>query len=239
VSGRLQGRITVITGASRGIGRAIAARFAAEGAKLVLLARTKGALEELDDEIRAAGHDAPTLLPADLREQGQIDRIGAALYERFKRLDVLVGNAGVLGPMRPLIHVEPAAWDDVLRINLTANWRIIRSFDPLLRLSDAGRAIFVSSTVASRPRAYWGPYAVSKAALEMLVRTYAAEIEKTPIRANLINPGPTRTRMRAEAFPGEDPMTLKTPDALGDLFVELAESGCKRHGEILDGSNLR
>jgi NAD(P)-dependent dehydrogenase (short-subunit alcohol dehydrogenase family) len=235
---RLEGRIAVITGASRGIGRAVAQRFAREGAHLILVARTQGALEELDDELRKEGYPASTLVPGDIADYAKIDQMGAAIYQRFGKLDILVANAGILGPMRPIHQVEPKAWEEVLAINLTANWRMIRSFDPLLRLSESGRAIFVSSGAAANARAYWGPYATSKAALEMLVRTYAAETVKTNIRVNLVNPGKTRTRMRAEAFPGENPMTLKAPDSLGDIFVTLAEAACTRHGEILDGNNL-
>ena len=230
--GRLEGRIAFVTGASRGIGRAVAKRFAAEGAHVVLLARTQGALEELDDEIREAGGQA-TLVPFDLTDFDQIDRTGAALFERFKRLDVLVGNAGVLGTMGPVAHMDPAVWEQVMAVNVTANWRLIRGFDPLLRASDAGRAIFVTSGAARGPRAYWGAYAVSKAALEMLVGTYAAEVTKTNVRVNLVEPGATRTAMRAEAYPGEDPLSLKEPDGLTDVFVALAEPACDRHGELV------
>ncbi len=229
---RLEGRIAFVTGASRGIGRAVAKRFAAEGAHVVVLARTQGALEELDDEIREAGGQA-TLVPFDLTDFDQIDRTGAALFERFKRLDVLVGNAGVLGTMGPVAHMDPAVWEQVMAVNVTANWRLIRSFDPLLRASDAGRAIFVTSGAARGPRAYWGAYAVSKAALEMLVGTYAAEVTKTNVRVNLVDPGATRTAMRAEAYPGEDPLSLKEPDSLTDVFVALAEPACDRHGELV------
>ena len=229
---RLKGRIAFVTGASRGIGRAVARRFAAEGAHVVLLARTQGTLEELDDEIGKTGGQA-TLVPLDLTDFDRIDRVGAALFERFKRLDVLVGNAGVLGTMGPVAHMDPAVWSQVMAVNVTANWRLIRSFDPLLRASDAGRAIFVTSGAARRPRAYWGAYAVSKVALEMLVGTYAAEVTKTNVRVNLVDPGATRTAMRAEAYPGEDPLSLKDPDSLTDVFVALAEPACDRHGELV------
>lgn len=230
--GRLKGRIAFVTGASRGIGRAVARRFAAEGAHVVLLARTQGALEELDDEIGNTGGKA-TLVPLDLTDFDHIDRAGAALFERFKRLDVLVGNAGVLGTMGPVAHMDPAVWSQVMAVNVTANWRLIRGFDPLLRASDAGRAIFVTSGAARGPRAYWGAYAVSKAALEMLVGTYAAEVTKTNVRVNLVDPGATRTAMRAEAYPGEDPLSVKEPDSLTDVFVALAEPACERHGELV------
>ena len=231
--GRLAGRIAVITGASRGIGAAVARRFAAEGARLVLIARTVGGLEELDDQIREAGGPGATLVPLDLRESDAIDRLGASLYERFGHLDILVGNAAVLGTLSPLGHIEPAAWAEVMDINLTANWRLIRSLDPLLRRSQAGRAIFVSSGAAAAPHAYWGAYAASKAGLEMLVKTYAAELAKTEVRANLIDPGAVRTAMRAKAFPGEDPQSLPAPEEITERFVELAEARCARNGEVV------
>jgi len=232
-SKRLDGRIALITGASRGIGAAVAKRFAEEGAHLVLTARTPGALEEIDDQVRAGGGGAATLVPMDLTDFDAIDRLGAAIYERFKRLDVLIGNAGVLGTLGPLAHTEPAVWDRVMAVNVTANWRLIRSMDPLLRASAAGRAVFVTSTVAREARAYWGAYAISKGALEMLALIYAAEVVKTNIKVNVLNPGGTRTAMRAEAFPGEDPMTLKTAESITGFFVELAEAACTRHGEVI------
>ena len=231
--GRLAGRIALVTGASRGIGAAVARRFTAEGAHLVLVARTVGGLEELDDEIRKAGGRAATLVPLDLREHEALDRLGASLHERFGRLDILVGNAGLLGTLSPLGHVKPGDWDDVLAVNLTANWRLIRSLDPLLRDSDAGRAIFVTSGITAGATAYWGPYAVSKAALEMLALTYAAETEKTRVRVNLLSPGVLRTKMRAQAFPGENPESLPAPEAVTGLFVELASPSCQRHGEVV------
>jgi NAD(P)-dependent dehydrogenase (short-subunit alcohol dehydrogenase family) len=238
--GRLAGRVALITGASRGIGAAVARRFAAEGAQVVLAARTVGGLEEVDDEIRAAAREAgeaeprgATLVPLDLRQHDDIDRLGGSLYERFGRLDVLVANAGVLGPLSPLGHVAPEAWAEVMDVNVTANWRLIRSLDPLLRQSEAGRAIFVSSGAAALATAYWGPYAVSKAALETLAKTYAAETVKTAVRVNVLRPGVLRTAMRARAFPGEDPMSLEPPEAVAGLFVELAETACTRHGEVV------
>jgi len=233
-NGLLEGRLAVITGASRGIGAAVARRFAAEGAQLVLIARTVGALEELDDEIRAAGGKQPVLVPHDLRDHDGLDRLGASLNERYGKLDILVGNAGILGPLTPVGHIPPKIWDEVMAVNVTANYRLIRSLDPLLRRSEAGRAIFVTSGAASGRNAYWGPYAVSKAALEALVRSYAAEITKTGVKANLLSPGPIRTAMRAAAFPGEDPETLRPPEAVTDLFVELASPACSRNGEVVE-----
>jgi len=231
--GRLAGRIALVTGASRGIGAALARRFAAEGAHLVLIARTVGGLEEIDDEIRRAGGQGATLVPLDLREFDALDQLGASLYERFGHLDVLVGNAGVLGTLSPMGHISPQTWAEVLDVNLTANWRLIRSLDPLLRQSDAGRAIFVTSGAAAHPHAYWGAYAVTKAALEMLVKIYAAEITKTKVKANLIDPGAVRTAMRAEAYPGEDPMSLPGPEDITDVFVDLADPACERNGEVV------
>ena len=212
--GRLTGRIALITGASRGIGAAVAERFAAEGARLVLVARTVGGLEEIDDAVRAASGERATLVPLDLRQFDMIDQLGASLYERFGHLDIVVGNAAVLGTLSPVGHVQPATWDETLETNLTANWRLIRSLDPLLRKSKAGRAIFVTSGAASGAFPYWGPYAASKAALESLVRTYAAEVQKTGTCVNLLDPGAVRTAMRALAFPGEDTERLPPPEAV-------------------------
>lgn len=233
-SGRLDGRIAVVTGASRGIGAAVARRFAAEGAQLVLISRTVGGLEELDDAIRAAGGRQPVLVPHDLRDFEGLDRLGASLNERYGKLDILVGNAGILGPLTPVGHIGPDIWQEVMDVNVTANFRLIRSLDPLLRLSDAGRAIFVTSGAASGRNAYWGPYAVSKAALEALVRTYAAEITKTNVKANLLSPGPIRTKMRAAAFPGEDPESLRPPEEIAEFFVKLAEPACTQNGEVVE-----
>ncbi len=230
---RLEGRSALITGASRGIGAAVAMRFAAEGARTILTARTVGGLEEVDDAIRAAGGTAPTLVPLDLAEFDRIDALGGALHDRFGRLDVLVANAGLLGELSPMAHLGPETWDAVMAVNVTANYRLIRSLDPLLRASPAGRAIFVTSGAAHLATAYWGVYAVSKAALEMMVRTYAAEVARTALRVNLLNPGPVRTGMRAHAFPGEDPTTLPPPDEITDRFVALAEVSCTRHGEVV------
>jgi NAD(P)-dependent dehydrogenase (short-subunit alcohol dehydrogenase family) len=232
-TGALAGRVALITGASRGVGAAVAKRFAAEGAHVILLARTVGGLEEVDDAIKAAGGRA-TLVPCDLTEFERIDTLGPALLERFDKLDILVGNAGALGEMTPLTHYDAKAWHEVFDVNVHANWRLIRTLDPLLRRSDAGRAIMVTSRAASNPRAFWGAYAVTKAALETLVHVWASELVDTNVRVNLLNPGATRTGMRAAAFPGEDPQTLKTPEDLTGTFVELASPDCNRHGELID-----
>jgi NAD(P)-dependent dehydrogenase (short-subunit alcohol dehydrogenase family) len=229
----LAGRIALITGASRGIGYATALALAKAGAHVVAVARTVGGLEELDDAIRGLG-GAATLVPLDLKDYAGIDRLALALHERFKRLDVLVGNAGILGPLSPLGHVEAAAWDEVMAVNVTANWRLIRAVDPLLRRSDAGRVVFLTSGVAALALAYWGPYAASKAALEVLARTYAAETATTSVRVNVFAPGPIRTRMRAQAMPGEDPMTLETPDKAAEKIVELCLPSLQESGKLYD-----
>jgi len=232
-SPRLAGRLALVTGATRGIGRAIALAYAREGAHLILVGRTGGALEEIDDEVRALGASA-TLLTLNLKAHDKIDALGPTLYQRWGKLDIVVGNAGVLGPLSPLNHVTADAWNEVLEINLTANWRLIRTLDPLLRLSDAGRAIFVSSGAAVSRPAYWGPYSVSKAALEALVQTYAHEVANTPVRVNVVNPGPTRTGMRAKAFPGENPASLKPPEHVAETFIRLAEPACTDNGRVFD-----
>ena len=231
--GLLEGRVALVTGASRGIGAAVAKLFAAQGAHIIALARTVGGLEELDDAIAAAGGSA-TLVPQDLADLDAIDRLGAALHERFGKLDILVANAGVLGVLSPIAHVEPKVWDETMLLNVTVNFRLIRSLDPLLRLSDAGRAIFVTSGAARAPRAYWGPYGTSKAALDYMVGTWAQEVAKTSIRVNLLNPGATRTGMRAAAMPGEDPGTLPTPDDIAPAFLDLASPACTKHGETVN-----
>jgi NAD(P)-dependent dehydrogenase (short-subunit alcohol dehydrogenase family) len=237
MAGRLAGKIALITGASRGIGAAVAEAYAREGAHLVLAARTVGGLEEIDDKIRAAGGSA-TLVPLDLRDFIKIDELAAAIYRRFQRLDILVGNAAEFGTFSPLGHIDPKLWGEIIDLNLTANWRLIRAMDPLLRAAPHGRAIFVTSGIARNPRAYWGPYAVSKAGLEVLVKTYAAEIEKTNVRANLIGPGVVRTRLRARVFPGEDPMKLPPPENVAEAFVELALDTCQRNGEVVNAGDL-
>src|SRR5262247_185810 len=229
----LADRIALVTGASRGIGYALALKLAEAGAHVVAVARTVGGLEELDDAIRAQG-GAATLVPLDLTDYPGVDRLGAALHERYGRLDVLIGNAGILGPISPLGHVEPKAWDDVLAINVTANWRLIRSLDPLLQRSDAGRAVFITSGAGTNARAYRGPYSISKAALDVLVRTYAAETASTSVRVNLFNPGPTRTRMRATFMPGEDPASLPRPEQVAEKIIALCLPDFQETGRLYD-----
>ena len=231
-AGRLAGKVALITGASRGIGAAVAVRFAREGAHLVLAGRTVGGLEETDDAVCAAGGSA-TLVPFDLRDFIKIDELAAALYDRYGRLDVLVGNAAEFGTFSPLGHIDPKLWGEVLDLNLTANWRLIRAMDPLLRQAPAGRAIFVTSRLARDALPYYGPYAVSKAGLETLVRIYAGEIAKTRVRANLIDPGIARTRLRAQIFPGEDPAGVPPPEAAADAFLDLAVPDCTKNGETV------
>lgn len=220
----LAGRIVLVTGASRGIGQACALAMAKAGAHIIAAARTQGGLEELDDAIFAATGEHATLTPFDLVDGGAIDRLGGAVFERFKRLDVLVHAAAMPGQLTPVSHMEPREWAKVVAINLTASYRLIRSFEPLLKASDAGRAIFFTSGVVPRPRAFFGAYAATKAGVESLVRCWADEIENTPVRSAIVNPGPMRTRMRAEAFPGEDPMTLPPPEEITPLIVDLARA---------------
>ncbi len=221
---RLENKIALVTGASRGIGAAVAKRFAEEGAHVVLTGRTIGGLEAVDDAIQQRTGQPATIVPLDLRNGDMIDALGAQLYERFGRLDILVGNAATLGSLSPLTHASPSEFDDVFAINVNANFRLLRACDPLLRLAPAGRAIMVTSGAAAAPIAYWGPYAASKAALEHLTLTYAAEMAMTSVRANVIDPGAIRTAMRAKAFPGEDPLSLPEPESITEWFVRLAEA---------------
>ncbi|NOT73101.1 MAG: SDR family NAD(P)-dependent oxidoreductase [Hyphomicrobium sp.] len=233
-----KGRVALVTGASRGIGRAVALGLAKAGAHVVITARSLSQLESLDDEIQAAGGQA-TLLQLDLRKGERIDQLGPTLYQRWEKLDILVGNAGVLGPLSPLGHTTEEGFLGTIDINLNANWRLIRTLDPLLKRSDAGRAIFVTSGASSGKYAYWGAYAASKAGLEALVKSWAEELANTDVRANLINPGATRTQMRAKAFPGEDHATLPAPDELVGLFLELASPQCQRNGAIVNYRDWR
>lgn len=233
MSDLLADRIALITGATRGIGRALALALAREGAHIVGTGRTQGALEELDDAVNAAGSTA-TLVPLDMRDSPGIYRLAKALDERHQRLDILVGNAAIAGQRSPLGHVDPAAWDEVMAVNVTANWHLIRATDPLLRRAAAGRAVFMTSGAATSARAYSGTYSSSKAALNVLARTYAAEADSTPVRVNLFNPGPTRTRMRAQVMPGEDPMTLPTPEEVAATIVPLCLPSCDVTGKLYD-----
>ncbi len=228
----LEGRLALVTGASRGIGRAAALALAEAGADIIAVARARsqGALEELDDAVSAMGRRC-TLVPMDLREMDAIDRLGGAIFERWGRLDILVANAAVLGPISPLGHIDPKDWAELLDINITANWRLIRSMDLLLKQSDAARAIFVTSGAAGKHKPHWGGYAVTKAALEELVLTYANEARLSSIKVNMIDPGPIRTHMRAKAVPGEDPASLPAPEDIAPLFVELANPGLDKTGD--------
>jgi len=229
----LTDHIALVTGATRGIGRALAAALARAGAHVVATGRTQGALEELDDAVRAAGSTA-TLVPLDVRDYPGIYRLAKALDERHHRLDILIGNAGIAGQRSPLGHVDPPAWDEAMAVNVTANFHLIRAMDPLLRRAPAGRAVFMTSGAATHARAYSGPYSVSKAALNALARTYAAETDSTALRVNLFNPGPTRTRMRAQVMPGEDPMTLPTPEQVADAIVPLCLPSFCETGRLYD-----
>ena len=230
---RLKNRIALITGASRGIGRATAKRLAAEGAHVLLLGRKQKSLEPVYDEIKAAGGNA-SLISLDLQNGAKIDALGPSLYERFSRLDIFVGNAAMLGGLRPLTHISAKTWDQVLATNLTANWLLIRTLDPLLRLSDAGRVVFVTSSgVAAQGRAYWAPYSVSKAGLETLAKTYANETADSTVKVNVVDPGATATGMRAEAYPGEDPNTIKTPDEAAQAILELCLPSVTESGQIV------
>ncbi len=230
---RFDGKVALVTGASRGIGRALAKALALQGAQVVALARTKGGLEELDDELGALGAHI-SLLRLDLLDGAQIDGLGPTLYERWQRLDIFVGNAGILGPLSPLGHISEADWSQTLNINVTANWRLLRTLDPILRLSPAGRVLFMTSGAAQKCRAYWGPYSVSKAALEALAKTYAHEVQSTSVRVNMLNPGRLRTRMRAKAYPGEDENTVPPPEAIVPLALSLLTEDTTANGERFD-----
>ena len=231
MTGRLQDRVALVTGASRGLGASVAVALAREGAHIIATARTEGGLTELDDQIKAVGGTA-TLVPLDIKDFDGIDRLGAAIFERWKKLDILVGNAGVLGKLTPMAHAEPRMWDDVMAVNVTANYRLIRSLDPLLRASDCGRAIFITSGLANKCWAYWGPYSISKAALEAMVKTYANEIATTSLRVNCFSPGATRTKMRATAMPGEDPESLPHPDEVATQIIAMCEASFTDNGGV-------
>jgi NAD(P)-dependent dehydrogenase (short-subunit alcohol dehydrogenase family) len=236
MTGKLEGRIALVTGASRGIGRTAALEFAKQGAHVIALARTTGALEDLDDEIRGVSTNGATLVPADLKDMDGIDRLGGAIYDRFGKLDIFFGNGAILGPISPLGHVMPKDWDDVMTVNVTANWRLIRILDPLLARSDAGRVILMSSGAAWKHKPYWGCYSISKAAIEALGHTYAQEVASTKIKVMMVDPGPLRTDMRASAVPGEDPLTLREPSALVPHLVDMASTGWTETGRLFDFS---
>ena len=227
-----KGRVALVTGASRGIGAAVAKGLAAAGAHVVLLARTQGALEELDDAIKEAGGSA-TLIPMDLTKFLDVDKLGPAMMERFGRLDILVGNAGTLGKLTPVHHAEHKDFEQVMRLNFTANVRLVRTLDPLLRASDAGRVVFTGSRIADACPAYWGPYAASKAALQAYMKTYAAETLKTNLRINMVHPGAVETDMLHSAFPGGFPGDAKAPEDVVPAFLDLAAPDCRQHGEIV------
>jgi NAD(P)-dependent dehydrogenase (short-subunit alcohol dehydrogenase family) len=229
----LEGRLALVTGASRGIGRAAAIALGAAGAHVICVARTVGGLEETDDEIRKVGSTA-TLVPMNLKDFAALDRLGASIFERWGKLDAFLGNAGTLGVLTPLTHMDPKVFQELLDINVTANWRLIRSLDPLLRLSDAGRALFVTSGAARKHVPFWGGYAMSKSALEIVALTYAAECEGTKVKANLINPGPMRTLMRAKAMPGEDPSDLPRPEDMAYKIVEMLSPGYDKNETIIN-----
>ena len=228
---RLAGRVALVTGASRGIGRAVAMAYAKEGAHVILMARTLGGLTETDDMIRAAGGTA-TIMPFNILDLDKIDQIGPALAQKFKRLDILVANAAMLGALGPVALSDPKLWDSVFRLNVLSMQRLIVTTDPLLRGSDAGRAIFVTSSLAGKNRANWGAYAASKAALEAMAKTYAAEVAYSSLKVNILDPGGVRTGMRAEAFPGEDPQTLPAPESIVESFIKLALPDLKATGQI-------
>jgi NAD(P)-dependent dehydrogenase (short-subunit alcohol dehydrogenase family) len=229
----LSDKIALVTGASRGIGAALTLALAEAGAHVIAVARTVGALEELDDQIKAAGSSA-TLVPLDMKDMDGIARLALALHERYGRLDVMVGNAGVLGPLSPLGHVEPKDWDNLMAVNVTANWELIRTMDPLLKAAPAGRAVFITSGLSWMGQAYSGAYAASKAALNALVQVYAAETATTNVKVNAFNPGPTRTRMYAAGWPGVDPETLPTPEDVAKAIVPFCLPDCNDSGKVYD-----
>jgi NAD(P)-dependent dehydrogenase (short-subunit alcohol dehydrogenase family) len=235
---RLKNKVALVTGASRGIGAAIAKRFAQEGAQLILVARSSADLEAVDDEVQKYGPPA-LLVPFDLRDLIRIDDLAKSIAERFGRLDILIGNAAILGGLTPLTHTLPNTWHEVMTVNLHANWHLLRAFEPLLIKTREARLSFVTSGITTHPTPYWGAYAVSKSALEMMVKTYTNEVKHTAFKVNLVNPGTTRTDMRAQAMPGEDPLTLLTPEDITEVFVRLSEANCPWHGEILSARDPR
>ncbi|MEP3049291.1 MAG: SDR family NAD(P)-dependent oxidoreductase [Roseibium sp.] len=228
-----EGRVALVTGASRGIGYQLAKQLGQRGAHVIAIARTVGGLEDLDDEIQSAGGQA-TLVPVDLVDYDALDRLGAAIYERWQKLDVLIGNAGMLGVLSPLGHISPKDFEKTMAVNVTANWRLIRSLDPLLRQSDAGRALFLTAVQASTCTAFWGLQSVSKAAVEAMARTWANESLQTNMKINLVDPGPTRTGLRAKAMPGEVPENLAEPSLVAEELLELVKPDVLETGKLYD-----
>jgi NAD(P)-dependent dehydrogenase (short-subunit alcohol dehydrogenase family) len=227
-------KIALVTGASRGIGYEAALQMGAAGAQVIAISRTQGGLEKLDDAIQAAGGKPAVLVPLDLKDFAALDRLGGTLYERFGHLDILLGNGAILGPLSPISHLEPKMFEDTLATNLTANYRLIRSLDPLLKAAKAARVAFMSSGASWNTRAYWGLYGLTKAGLDALVRSYAAELADTPIKVNVFNPGPIATKMRAQAMPGEDPLTLDSPAQAASFLLKLLSEECQETGKVLD-----
>ena len=231
----LANKVVLVTGASRGIGYAAAKEAARRGAHVVAIARTIGGLEDLDDEIQAAGSSA-TLVPLDLGDFDGIDRLGAAIFERWGHLDGLIGNAALLGNLTPVPHIDPQEFETVFAVNVTANFRLLRSTDVLLRQAEAGRTVFVSSSSSQSRKPYWGLYASSKSALDALIKSYAGEMENTSVKANVFYPGQVRTAMRAKAMPGEDPNTLPTPESIASRLVDMIAPGYTENGKIFDAA---
>ncbi len=230
---KLEGKIALVTGATRGIGAGVVQELAREGAHIIMIGRTTGALEDMDDAVKELGGTS-TLVPLDLTDYDGIDRLGSHVADKWGRLDILIGNAAILGPLSPVGHIPPKEWDQLMALNVTANYRLLRSFDPLLKAADAGRATFVTSNAGINARAYWGGYSITKAAVNCMVQTYALEVaNNTNVKANLINPGPIRTSMRAAAMPGEDPDTLDTPADIAPLFVKMSLPEFQANGEII------
>lgn len=228
---KLKNKIALVTGASRGIGMAVAKAYAKEGAHVILVGRTVSGLEEVDDYVKSIGGKS-TIVPLDLGEFNKIDELGGVIHQKFGKLDILVCNAGVLGSLSPVPHIDTKIWQKIFDINVTANFRLIRSFDPLLRQSQNARVISVSSAILKSITPYWGLYSASKSALEVLTQTYAQEVQKTNIKANIIRPKGTATKMLAEAMPGIDLNTVDQPEDLTNLFIKLAGDDLKANGEI-------
>ena len=231
MNSKLEDCVTLITGASRGIGAAVAKRFAIEGAHLILVSRNKTSLEKIDDEIRPLGK-RPTLVPMAITDDSKMDLMASEISKRFGKIDILIGNAAILGPLSPMSHYDTKTWKNVFDVNFHANWKLIRNFEMLLKQSNAGRAIFVTSGVTRKTRAYWGPYSASKAALEKMILDWAEELKNSNIKINLIDPGRVKTDMRKAAYPGEDPNNNLDPEKVTDLFVKLSSSSLEESGKI-------